>query len=145
MPKDLDKIEIEISAQEEQTLRQQVLSDVDKMAQKGVRFSPWWWRQLAQEDKALEVEALLFNSAAKPTPAKGSKKRKERADVFEVEMILEEEKGYILVRWAGYHPSWEPWRMTGAVGDPIDTWEKATAKMKRTQAYQDWQGAQPGA
>ena len=82
MPKDPEKIEIEISEEEEQTLRQQVLSDVDNMAQKGVRFSPWWWRQLAQEDKALEVEALLFNSAAKPTPAKGSKKRKERAGLF---------------------------------------------------------------
>lgn len=29
------------------------------------------------------------------------------------------------VRWAGYHASWERWRVDGAVGSPLETWEPA--------------------
>ena len=29
------------------------------------------------------------------------------------------------VRWAGYHTSWEKWRVDGAIGSALETWEPA--------------------
>ena len=140
LPKDNMRREISVQPGEEQAVRQQIISDVSQMAESGVKLAPGWWRQLMRKDKALEMEALLLNSAAQPTPPKGSRKRKARADYFEVEAIVEEEKGWVLVRWAGYDPSWEPWRISGAPGDPVETWERLTPKMMRTEAMQNWRG-----
>lgn len=137
-PKDPNRIEVVLSAAEEQTIRQQILADAGKIAQAGVRLAPGWWRQLGMEDKALEAEALLTNSAAQPAPAAKSKKRKARSDVFEVEAVLEEDHGWVRLRWAGYQPSWEPWRISGNPGTPIETWEKLTPAMKKTEAWQSW-------
>ena len=136
-PKDNNRIEIALSPMQEQSIRQQILLDVNQMAMAGVKLAPGWWRQLAQPDKALEVEALLLNAAAQPKPPKGSGKRKARADVFEVEAIVEEQRGWVLVRWRGYHPSWEAWRISGNPGDPVETWERLS-KMRQTEAYQIW-------
>ena len=61
----------------------------------------------------------------------------------EVESILEERastgkaKAYFLVQWAGYHPSWEAWRITGLVGEPVATWE-TLAVVKNTEALTKW-------
>ena len=45
----------------------------------------------------------------------------------------------ILVRWAGYHHTWEPWRVTGAVGDPVETWEPEVT-VRNTEAPGWWCG-----
>lgn len=47
-----------------------------------------------------------------------------------------------LVRWSGYHPSWEAWRLPGrgSVGDPVESWEPAW-KLKGTQALIRWEQA----
>jgi hypothetical protein len=44
-----------------------------------------------------------------------------------------------LVKWAGYDPSWEPWRPEGEgeVGDPLRTWEPAKY-VEGTQALADF-------
>ena len=82
----------------------------------------------------------MLNAAAHPKPPKESGKRRQRSDVFEPERILSEEEGWLLVRWRGYHPSWEAWRIPGMgnPGDPVDTWEKLTAAWKRTEVYAVW-------
>ena len=46
-----------------------------------------------------------------------------------------------LVRWAGYKRSWEPWRIHGEVGTPIETWEPRQ-KVVRTEALEKWQSDQ---
>lgn len=48
-----------------------------------------------------------------------------------------------LVRWAGYLPEWEAWRIPGRglPGDPVETWEPLSA-VKNTEAYQQWKQMQ---
>lgn len=68
------------------------------------------------------------------------------ANEHEIESILEErevrgKRGRVRrefrVRWRGYHASWEAWRISGAVGSPIETWEPHT-NVESTQALIDW-------
>ena len=41
------------------------------------------------------------------------------------------------VRWRGYDPSWEAWRISGAVGTPIETWEPERG-VRDTEALLEW-------
>lgn len=45
-----------------------------------------------------------------------------------------------LVRWRGYHPSWEAWRLPGrgSVGDPVESWEPAP-NLRGTIALARWE------
>lgn len=45
-----------------------------------------------------------------------------------------------LVRWRGYDPTWEAWRLPGrgAPGDPIESWEPA-AHLMGTRALAQWE------
>lgn len=47
-----------------------------------------------------------------------------------------------LVRWQGYHPSWEAWRLPGrgAIGSPIESWEPAS-HLRGTRALELWESA----
>lgn len=65
--------------------------------------------------------------------------------VYEIEEILMEEpptkthwRRY-LVRWAGYQPQWEAWRLEGRgrPGDPLETWEPLSV-VRHTQALERW-------
>ena len=53
--------------------------------------------------------------------------RKPALAKFDIEMIVKEERRskarWFLVRWEGYHPSWEAWRINGLRGEPVETWE----------------------
>ena len=111
-PKDSNRVEILLSPEEVSELRSQVATDAYLMGEKGLPLSASWWRQLLNEEQALMAEALLHNLST--APAEG--KRRRRADHYEVEQIMQEQRGWFLVRWAGYHPSWEAWRITGEVG-----------------------------
>ena len=138
-PKDNTRREISIDSTEMTVLRQQILTDACHLGQMGVPLSAAWWRQLGDESKAAVAQALQLNAAAQPAPPPGSKKRKASAEIFEVEDVVEESGRWVLVQWAGYHPSWEVWRISGEMGDPVRTWEP-TSKMKKTEAMLRWRG-----
>ena len=42
-----------------------------------------------------------------------------------------------LVRWAGYHPAWEAWRIHGEIGSAVETWEPFRL-VKDTEALDVW-------
>ena len=44
LPKDNQRREIEVEPEEEQVVRQQTISDVNKMAQSGLKLAPRWWK-----------------------------------------------------------------------------------------------------
>ena len=92
------------------------------MGNKGFPLSPGFWRQLDQEGKAQEMEGDDRERGAAADDSGGGTRRsargdaaqaRVRADAWEAEAILEQRAGgsnRYLVRWAGYHPSWERWR-----------------------------------
>lgn len=47
-----------------------------------------------------------------------------------------------LIRWRGYDPAWEAWRIPGrgTVGDPVESWELA-ASLVGTQALARWKAS----
>ena len=59
LPKDSQRREIQISAQEMRGIRREVLADVLLMSTEDKPLSAAFYRQLGMEDKAQEVEALL--------------------------------------------------------------------------------------
>ena len=73
--------------------------------------------------------------AAVPLPLEAQK--------FEIDCILEERrtqgraKAWVLVRWVGYHPQWEAWRIRGEIGSALETWEPRF-RVARTDAYKAW-------
>ena len=46
-------------------------------------------------------------------------------------------RAWYKVRWAGYHATWEQWRIEGEVGSPIVTWEPYRT-VRCTEALQEW-------
>ena len=136
-PKDSRRVEIALTPQEQHEIRAQVLSDAMAFSLRSLPLSPAWHRQLGNEAAAQMAEARLHNLSTAPAPAEG--KRRRRSDTYEVEAIVGEESGWYLVRWAGYHPSWEAWRTSGAVGSPVETWEQGRYLMN-TEAMRAWRG-----
>ena len=136
-PKDSNRNEILLTPHEVSEIRTQVVSDVLALGEKDLPLSAGWWRQLGDETKALMAEAMVQNVATAPAPAPG--KRKRRKDHYEIEAIVEEQRGWFLVRWAGYHPSWEAWRTSGEVGSAVETWEQRW-RLKNTEALRAWSG-----
>lgn len=136
-PKDQNRNEIALTQQEVSDLRTQVLIDASALGEMGMPLSAGWWRQLGDETEAQMAEAMVHNVTTAPIPAPG--KQKQKPDTYEIEAIVQEQKGWYLVRWAGYHPSWEAWRTTGEVGTPIETWEQHR-RLKNTEALRAWSG-----
>ena len=140
-PKNAQRREVALDLNLQAALRQQVLQDVFQLSEKNLRLSAAWWRQLGREDMALEVEAGHI-----------TKRQRERAAAraalpvthFNVECILREvptagaAKIWFLVRWEGYDPTWETWRIQGEVGSALETWEPL-AVVRRTMAYRAWE------
>ena len=82
--------------------------------------------------------------------AKAVREREERAArriEYPIDEILEERPAsgraisWYRVRWSGYDSSWEAWRIEGAVGEPLVTWEPLV-NVRHTEAMQRWQAQQ---
>jgi len=149
-PKDAERREIAVSATKEAEIRSQIATDVWRMGEEPKLFmlSPEFLRnQLHDETRALLAEAYIHNSQqqqAQAAPGSRPKKTGKRAaQTFEVQEILEEKRGKYLVRWAGYHPSWEAYRIQGEPGSQLETWEPRK-EMLDTQALQQWQMREGG-
>lgn len=126
-------------------VRAQVLKDVRVLSEKGCMLSPGWWRQLGDPEKAHEVEEYLQNpsTSSRRTNPKGES----RSQYHDIDCILDEKKtngragAWFLVRWAGYQPDWEAWRIRGEPGSPIETWEPKLV-VQRTIAFMAWREVQ---
>ena len=137
-------------------LRQQVILDLLKFYQRGAPLAPGFLRKMGHTEEADAVQAMLLN---RPQPQDEPQEQLQqdeadtstvlavqsnsRATHFEVERIIGwkestgRAKSYYLVQWAGYHETWEPWRISGEVGDPIETWEPEAAVIN-TEAMISW-------
>ena len=82
--------------------------------------------------------------------AKAAREREERAAArieYPIEEILEERPAtgraitWYKVRWSGYESAWEAWRIEGAVGDPLVTWEPLV-NLRHTEALERWEQQQ---
>ena len=114
-----------------------MLSDALSFGEMALPLSAGWWRQLGDESKAQTTEAMVQNVTTAPVPEPG--KRRRRSDTYDVKEIVEQKGDWFLVRWDGYHPSWEAWRISGNVGSPLETWEPRRT-LKRTEALRVWSG-----
>ena len=153
-PKDAHRNEMALSTELEGSLRQQVLQDVHTLSEQGVPLSAAWWRQLGREETAEQVEQGLISAsqraqaAARAAAALSSAQARAalRAPQFNIDRIVKEVKTtgaakiWFLVRWEGYDVSWEAWRISGEVGDPLETWEPLRM-VRQTEAYSSWQAA----
>ena len=136
-PKDSDRNEIALTPEEVHEIRTQVASDALALGEMGMPLSAGWWRQLGNETEAKMAEAMVQNVTTAPVPAPG--KRKRAAGHYDIESIVAEERGWFRVRWAGYHHSWEAWRISGEVGSPVETWEQLRV-IKTSEALKAWRG-----
>ena len=117
-------------------------------------LSAFWWRQLGRDDLAQEVEAGRQTKKQRERAAAAATRSQERAarrqarldarpPEYEVAEIIQEVKTdgaakvWFQVRWAGYDPSWELWRIQGEPGTPLITWEP-WKYIARTEAYAAW-------
>jgi hypothetical protein len=137
LPKDNNRIEIAFSDTDLHEIRAQVATDAALLGMKGLQLSAEWWRQVGNEEEALVVEALVMNLSTQPPVQKG--KRRPAKDRYNVEEVLKVNSTgrWALVRWEGYHPSWEAWRIHGEVGTPLETWEPKSY-VQRTAAWCTW-------
>ena len=115
-----------------------------------------YWRQMGNHKMAAQVDS---GGDARGAPRPGKRKAEKapavprrkllwtKATLFEVEAITEErvEAGVrqLKVRWSGYHPSWEKFRLPGdgEAGDAVSTWEPASG-LAKTDAYKAWEEQQ---
>lgn len=141
-PKDENLREFSAAPEYVAMLRQQVLTDMKKLADRNLPLSEEWWRQLGDQAMVNSVASggsarrAKVHRAARPSASGHSQ-------AAEAECILEESPTagaagtWFKVRWANYHPSHEAWRKWGAVGTPIETWEPAR-NIKGTQVWLNW-------
>lgn len=147
-PKDGERREILIEAGDEQALRQHLMASVIKMHAKGYPLGPGFLRRMGKTDEAMQVEAMLSNPYNPPLPpstnGKVRKKVKEGSMMFAIDCIVGEKPSrgkaekFVLVRWDGYHPSWEAWRTTGDPGTPVESWEPLST-VRQTEAWRAWE------
>lgn len=143
-PKDNQRREVRVSMEEEGELWSEVKAEMTQMGQEGQPLSPSWWRQLGNEEKAKQVEILLENPGrhgGKHPRTNAPHHQRESQESFEIDAIVSEKRSkrrlMYLVRWSGYDVNWEPWRINGQPGDPIETWEPAQ-RLKGTAALEAW-------
>ena len=125
-----------------------ILQDAQAMEAAGMPLSPGFLRQMGKVEKAQTMEAQLQALAAPPEeqPQQGQirtrRVRAPRLARYEIDRIVEEKmhrrSAWFLVRWAGYQPAWEAWRVHGAIGSPVETWEPFRM-VKNTEALEAWQ------
>ena len=127
-PKDEMRREISYSIKEEAIFRAQIMSDARQLAAQGAPLSSAWYSLIGLQEHASAVAAAEGSGSAVPPLPRGPNKKQKKGHM-EVDCVLEERKtmgkagGWFLVRWAGYHPSWEKYRIHGNVGSQLETWE----------------------
>lgn len=125
------------------------------MGQRGMNVDPDLY-QLVRANLANEVLCGRFARSSEserelppqPPPLRRRRPQCETAR-FDIEMIVAMEPASrttwerYLVRWSGYSPEWEAWRIPGrgTPGDPVETWEPLSA-VKNTLAFQHWREQQ---
>ena len=87
MPKDNSRREILLDRRQVADLRVAALQDAFAMSERGFPLSPAWWRQLGQENRALQMEANL--RALVTNHGRGKRKALSQA-TFPVDCILGE-------------------------------------------------------
>jgi hypothetical protein len=142
-PKTPDRIEIALDPNLVTAIREQTLTDALAIADAGFPIAPGFLRAGGREQQAMLAETLLAQQLATVPPPQKNVRRKMKP-TWDVDAIVDERgKGRnleYLVRWEGYHPSWEAYRPAdweGEVGEPIQTWEPARL-MKGTEALEIW-------
>jgi hypothetical protein len=176
-PKDQNRREIELEAQEVTAIRAQILHDLKLMADWGYPLSKGFYSQIGMTEPEEGPEEAVHKKkrakrkpprpkaarppkapkAARPTPSRSlpsspsssehetssSDEPSEDEPEYEIDAIIEARRTtgrarcWYLVRWAGYHPSWEAWRIMGEPGTPIVTWEKAR-HVEGTETWRRW-------
>ena len=130
--------------EDEQGLRERLYLDLQKLFEQGVPLAPGFLRAIGQHARADELQARLLNQSSAMQAGQSKQEAVQQRDWFEVESISGEKMigghMYYLVRWAGYHATWELWRMPGhgAVGDPVESWEP-WANVVDTEALVVWE------
>ena len=144
-PKDSKRNEIAFSQRESSEIRREILQDVLQMSQAEKPLGAQYFRQLGMEERATEVEAFLAAPTAPAITAQQVSSRPSRTTRHgEINAVLQvvrtegKARMWVLVRWEGYHASWEAWRIQGEVGTPLETWEPI-ANVRNTQAWRDWE------
>ena len=155
-PKDSRRNEISFTNEEVRAYKVAILADILQMSvdddrQETFPMSPGFWRQLGNEEKAVAVEEML----AAPVPPRAPRVRVPRLQGrqqpmrFDVDAILEvrpaagRARSWVLVRWEGYDPAWEQWRIRGEVGTPLETWEPI-CNVQATTAWASWLASKAG-
>ena len=150
-PKDEERREIALTPAEVAGLRQRVMIDARAMVARGMPLSTGFLRQLQMPASLVAAVAACEAAGTRPTPATmmgisvlaTTVKTKTKKGYFNIKAIKQEvastgkAKAYFLVEWEGYHPSWEKWRVTGRVGDPLETWE-ALGVVRGSIAFEQW-------
>ena len=149
--------------QAKKLLRAQIFGALIKMGQAGLPVDPELYSLVRTKLASTSLcgkHAFTAPEELPPPPEKPQKRRaaKEPAEErpakvvrqrFAVDCIVQEQPPTkqvwhrYLVRWSGYQPSWEAWRIPGrgTPGQgPIETWEKATSVKKHyPQAVSSWE------
>lgn len=124
-----------------------------QMGQKGLPVDPELYQNVRQmlarqelcgrHARSSESEATLPEPPPKPPSQRPPPRPENRR--YAIEEIIAEEAAStttwrrFLVRWAGYEPEWEAWRIPGRgrPGDPVETWEPLSV-VKHTEALEHW-------
>ena len=145
-PKDDNRLEIAFLPPMVTAIRQKIRADALRLLSQGVPLSSAWLRQLGVENSLILQTVAAEEQHQKAPRLLTEKKAKRKRGHFEIECILKERRTvgkarrWYLVRWAGYDPSWEAWRIHGRVGEQLETWEPATV-VKNTEALATWKSS----
>lgn len=138
-------------------LRAEAYASYIKMGQAGYKVDPQVYEMVRRRraDSNLCGRFACDSEALPPHTARLMKKRRRDSEMetfpindSTVQEIIAEELPTakvwhrFLVRWRGYDPTWEAWRIPGrgAVGDPVESWESAVS-LEGTEALARWKAS----
>lgn len=139
-------------------LRAELYTSYLKMGKMGLRVDAQLWEVVRQKLASHELCGTHASVWTEPLPARAQEKLKRvkgarvsqrfLIDDTSIDAIVDEELPSArvwhryLVRWKGYDPAWEAWRIPGrgSPGDPIESWEPATS-LQGTAALERWEAA----
>ena len=101
------------------------------------------WAKMEMETSFPAPDAAQSGDPQAPELAQSAAQAPHRRPArHEIDEILEEKltrrSRWFLVKWAGYHPSWEAWRVHGEVGTALETCEPLKGLLG-TEALASWE------